>query len=135
MKTKTLLLSAFLVLIATGCQKDNTIIENSLHEESIQQCQVANYTIDGIAYYAVIQNETAYSALIQQLIALAQSGHHITITIGTQNHQDALAKEEVHFQTKDEKEMEKWAQQMSSDGYSVDITYKDGVYHGTATKK
>lgn len=135
MKTKFLLLSAFLVLMATGCQKDNTIIENSLQEESMQECQVANYTIDGIAYCAAIQNETAYSALIQQLIALAQSGHHITITIGTQGHQDAFAKEEVHFQTKDEKEMAKWAQQMSSDGYSVDITYKDGVYHGTATKK
>ena len=135
MKTKFLLLSAFLVLMATGCQKDNTIIENSLQEESIQECQVANYTIDGIAYCTEVQNETAYSALIQQLIALAQSGHHITITIGTQSHQDAFAKEEVHFQTKDEKEMAEWAQKMIRDGYSVNISYEDGVYHGTATKK
>lgn len=135
MKTKTLLLSAFLLLMATGCQKDNTIIENSLHEESIQQCQVANYTIDGIAYYAVIQNETAYSALIQQLIALAQSGHHVTITIGIQNHQDAFSKEEVHFQTKDAKEMDEWCLKMLGSGYQVEISYEDGVYHGTATKK
>lgn len=135
MKTRFLLLSALLVLMATGCQKDNTIIENSLQEESMQECQIANYTIDGIAYCAAIQNETDYSVLIQQLIALAQSGHHVTITIGTQNHHDAFAKEEVHFQTKDEKEMAEWAQKMSSDGYSVSISYEDGVYHGTATKK
>lgn len=137
MKKTLFILSAFLVLMATGCQKekDNVFYENPLSETSVQGIGVVCYTIDGIAYRVVVKDDAANTALLQQLMDLVQNGHQVSLYREDLCQQNGVTKDVVHFDTKDQKEMSEWAEKMEKDGYNVEIRYEDGVYHGTATKK
>lgn len=137
MKKTLFILSAFLVLMATGCQKEteNVFDGEPMTESSVQGNNVVFYTIDGVAYRVVLKDDAANAALLQQLMDLVQNGHQVSLYREDLRQQNGETKDVVHFDTKDQKEMLEWVDKMKDDGYVVDVVLVDGVYHGTATKK
>ncbi len=137
MKKTFIILSAFVALMATSCQKetDNAFEGIPLTGASVQESSVVCYIIDGVFYRVVVQDDATNATLLQKLMDLVQKGHRISLYREDLCQQDAMTKDVVHYDTKDQKEMEVWVNKMVDDGYVVEVVLENGVYHGTATKK
>ena len=133
MKKTFYLLGTLLLLMATGCQKENPINE-TFRQERLQNCQIIYYVVDGTSLHTTVTNNNEFSILIEKLLAMAQEGHSIQSIRNNASQNENLAKEVEHFQTKDAKEMAEWVQQMTDKGFKVDVQCIDGVYYGTATR-
>ena len=136
MKKKTILVASLAVLglMATGCQKEQMLVPQSVVAEN-SAIYTVNYSVDGESNAVILHNDGELTALLQQLNALARQGHRVVVSqSGTTN--TVSAKEVVTFTTYSEEEMLAWEIARIKEGYTVTVVYdeKTGIYTGTAIR-
>jgi hypothetical protein len=62
------------------------------------------------------------------MMSLARQGHNVSIYDESAASQNVPTKDVQTFTTSNQSEAETWAKEMISQGYTVDMTYKDGLY-------
>lgn len=111
-----------LAAMGTSCQKENmndpiTGVAETRAAYNVQ------YTINGVAYHAALNDQNEYDALIQRLIGLARMGYEVSFWDADKHNGDCLSKDVVIFRTPDEDEANKWGRMMTDKGYVVTITF------------
>lgn len=131
------LMSFALALIAGGCQKETEpcLDEFNTSRESPSCGNVLSYTVDWIVYHAIVCNDSSCSRLIDELLALAQEGHHIKISWDGSQKALSATKDVITYSTTDKEKMDKWLVEMKNKGYEVDFYFRDGTYYGSAFKR
>ena len=117
---KSVAFIAALTLAATACQKENVLPVGT--EQTSETLQVV-YAINGEVYQTTL-SESEWNAFVERMLALAREGYEVTFARNTSS-LSSQSKEKVVFVTKKEEEAHQWADDMSSQGYIVTITYND----------
>ena len=125
-------LLAALTLAATACQKENDITPLGT-EQTSETLQVV-YAINGEVYHATL-SESEWDAFVERMLALAREGYEVTFARNTSS-LTSQSKEKVVHVTNSKEEAFAWANDMTSQGYTVTITFDDvsGEYTCTAVK-
>lgn len=121
---KRIALLAVLSLAATGCQKTDDFF-TSVRTEQTTGTIHAIYSINGVVYHATL-SESEWDAFVERMVALAHEGYEVSFSKnGTSL--TSQSKEKVTFVTKEEKEAQQWAHNMTNQGYIVTISYNQGT--------
>lgn len=133
--TKTVALLAVLSLAAVGCQEEQIMEPQGIVSE-VGTMYTIHYTVDGATYTQTLYGEEARQAFLEQLFALAEEGHRVSLRNTNQNGQAISAKEVVVYTTKNKKEAMDWADAMVLAGYDVVVEYnpQTGIYTCTAAR-
>ena len=125
-------LLAVLSLAATACQKENDVLPVGT-EQTSETLQVV-YAINGQVYHATL-SESEWDAFVERMLALAREGYEVTFARNTSS-LTSQSKEKVVHVTNSKEEAFAWANDMTSQGYTVTITFDDvsGEYTCTAVK-
>ena len=134
---KVAALSLLLVGMATSCQKDGEMISSQeLSQKSLpQENTILFFKIDGEKGYRKFDSQEEREEFIRHLIHLTREGH--IIIIESNEKPNYAPDDRREFETKDEKEMDKWAKEMDGKGYNVDVDFDEerGIFKGTAIPK
>ena len=135
MKKTFIILSAFVALMATSCQKED-FIESASSIESSNGVYIIHYTIDGIMYTATIHNKEEEQILLQNLLEQAQQGSEIVCYNGNTYNQSTFAKDRQVYVTDSQDQATEWTTKMMLEGYKVSVSYdeKSGKYTCIAIK-
>ncbi len=131
---KTIALIAVLCLPVAGCQKEQ--VENPM--ELAEQTSTAiktTYSINGVRYSTILEDETAWDRFINEMLALTREGYEVTVARG-ESQPTRPTKEKITYTTYSEQEANLWVKNMTEQGYTVDITYDSstGLYTCVAYK-
>ena len=133
-KFKTVALLAVLCLPVAGCQKDQ--VDNPVeYAEPSSAAIKATYSINGTQYTVLLEDEAAWNAFIEKMLALTREGYEVSISRG-----DSLTsrptKETITYTTTSEQDALQWTNTMANLGYTVTMTYnkKTGIYTCIAIK-
>lgn len=113
---------AFMAMAATGCQKDNALLD----AESNRYCAPIHYLVDGTPHTASLSDIESRDILWNHLFGLVKEGYTVEIHAG--NSISSKEKKTVTFTTTSEQEAKSWTKDMVAQGYTVSITLKEGVY-------
>ena len=130
---KTLALITTIGLTFASCQKEQIIPSQYVISE-IAESHVIQYSVDGISYSVVINDQSAMTDFWLRMFALVREGHEVSVFDETRASSESLSKEVVTFTTKSEEEALAWSEMMTGLGYHVNITQKNGVYTCTAIR-
>ena len=134
---KVAAVSLLLVGMATSCQKDGEMgPSQELSQKSLaQETSILFFKIDGEKHYRKFDSQEEREDFIRHLIHLTREGH--IITIESNEKPNYAPDDRREFETKDEKEMDKWATEMRGKGYNVEVDFDEerGIFKGTAIPK
>ena len=120
---KKIALLAVLSLAATSCQKEDVL--PLVGTEQTSESILVMYSINGEVFQTSI-SESEWDAFVERMIALAHEGYEVSFSKnGTSL--TSQSKEKVTFVTKEEKEAQQWAHNMTNQGYIVTISYNQGT--------
>jgi hypothetical protein len=120
-------LLAVLVSMATSCQKEN-IVETPLATTEANTVRTIHYIIDGVEHVITLYGNEEWESFMSRMMSLARQGHNVSIYDESAASQNVPTKDVQTFTTSNQSEAETWAKEMISQGYTVDMTYKDGLY-------
>ena len=120
---KNVALLTALSLVAVSCQKEDVlpIIGTEQTADSIYVV----YSINGEVYHATL-GESEWDAFMERMLALARDGYEVIFS-KNRTSLTSQSKEKVTFVTKEEKEAQQWAHNMTNQGYIVTISYNQGT--------
>ena len=130
---KTLAIFIALSMVAASCQKEETLSLIPVEQKATDN--IVNYMVDGDSFQVVINSEQDWSDFLYRMLALAEEGH--TVTISSRVSTTSSTREVVTYTTTSKPDAYAWASNMSSQGYTVVVTFDDstGVFTCTAIKK
>ena len=138
MRINKLTLGIFIAAMSmpmASCQKDN---ESELFNQSLPEttANVVTYSVNGMVYRVVVNDEKSMKELYDFLLALARSGETVRIFSGNQPQKESMAKDVVVYNTNNENDANRWAREMRDQGYDVEIKFDDktGIYTCTAIR-
>lgn len=131
---RTVAVFAVLSMMAVSCQKEQ-VIDPQINVTEATAMYTIHYTVDGVLYTTIINDETTWHQFLLRMFALAREGHRVTFRDSSQSGV-SVSKEVVTYTTTSEDDAIEWASKMIADGYSVDIEYdkRTGIYTCTAIK-
>lgn len=131
---RTVAVFAVLSMMAVSCQKEQ-IYDPQIAVVQTNAMYTIHYTVDGVSYTTIINDETSWHQFLLRMVALAREGHSVSFRDSSQTGV-SVTKEVVTYTTTSEDDAVEWASKMIADGYSVDIQYdrKTGIYTCTAIK-
>lgn len=130
----TVALFATLATLAASCQKEN-IMNQPTATTAVASVHTIQYTIDGVEQIITLYGDDGWEIFVDHMLLLTLQGHDVSICDTSIASHKALAKDVQTFTTKDQSEAKAWAKKMISQGYTVDTTYKDGMYICVAIRK
>lgn len=127
---RTAAILAVLSLVTVGCQKE--YVNGSY---IVQADNMVCYTINGMPGSTNLEDDKAWDAFMERMLALAKEGYEVTFFRGT-SPINSMSKETVVYTTDDKDDAKRWSIEMAKDGYQVTITYNDetGIYTCIAIK-
>ena len=132
--TKTVLLSVALSGAMVSCQKDSEMISSQeLSQKSLaQENTFLFYKVDGKEYYKKFASQEERDAYIRYLIRLTTKGHIIVIKGDEKPSMAPSESDQKDFKTFDKAEIDAWAMEMESKGYTVSYKFdkETGTYIG-----
>lgn len=130
----TVALFAVLSTMAVSCQKEN-LEELQLVTTETASARTIQYTIDGVEQIITLHGDEEWDVFVAQMMSLARQGHDVSICDTSIASHGALTKDVQTFTTTSQSEAIAWTKEMVNQGYTVDTTYKDGVYICVAIRK
>ena len=131
---KAVLLSAALAGTMVSCQKDGEMgPSQELSQKSLaQETSILFYKIDGIEYYQKFHSREERNEFIRYLIRLTTKGHIIVIKGDEKPSMAPSESDQKDFKTFDKAEIDAWAMEMESKGYTVSYKFnkETGTYIG-----
>lgn len=124
-------LMGVLAMVAVSCQKENMNEWQSGVEVS-ESVKVVKYTVNGEMYTVAVNGEEEWDALMERMLSLTEMGYDVRI-VGNSCQQGGTKEVEVK-KTPDKQEAKEWSKEKAADGYTVDMTYREGEYTCVATK-
>lgn len=113
---------------AAGCQK--TDLQETCPQPDVY---LLSYSIDASVGCDTLHGRQALAERVQTLVAMTDDGHSIRIWEPDRG-QTPHTKEVVTFDTCSREVADQWALEMYLQGYAVEITKIDGIYHCEAVK-
>ena len=113
---------------AAGCQK--TDLQETCPQPDVY---LLSYSIDASVGCDTLHGRQALVERVQTLVAMTDDGHSIRIWEPDRG-QTPHTKEVVTFDTCSREVADQWALEMYLQGYAVEITKIDGIYHCEAVK-
>ena len=131
----TVALFAVLGTLAVSCQKESIKDSNAVVAEN-GVIYTISYSIDGINSQITLVGEDAWHDFLNQMLALAVTGHIVSFRNANASSIVAPTKEAVIYTTSSSVEAFDWSDKMTKQGYNVLIEYDDrtGIYTCTATR-
>ena len=115
-------LLAVLCLAAVSCQKEN-VVEPFGSAEQDTSIHSVKYTINGVSYSMVLENDAEWDALIMRLMALAREGYVVNVVNANSVPSALSAKETLTYRTTSEADAREWTKAREGEGYSVQISF------------
>lgn len=126
-------LISVLATMTISCKKEEmyNLYPNA---EDVNAVRIIRYTINGNEYNVTIYGENQWREFVNRMMALAYEGNEVHFTNESALN-SSIASKDVHvYKTKDEDDANRWVREMADQGYTVNITYEDGVFICTAVK-
>ena len=123
-KILSVALLATLGMVATSCQKENTLDfapETTISE--VGTVYTVQYAVNGVLHSESFQNEEDVDALLMRLMTLAREGYDVMFFDNNYNPNALSTKEVVSYTTSSDAEATKWSKEKMKDGYTVHISY------------
>ena len=131
---KVVLLSAALAGTMVSCQKDSEMVPSQeLSQKSLaQETSILFFWIDGEEYYQKFHSREERNEFIRYLIRLTTKGHIIVIKGDEKPSMAPSESDQKDFKTFDKAEIDAWAMEMESKGYTVSYKFdkETGTYIG-----
>ena len=124
-----------ILMVATGCQKEETVnFSNEIG--SPYEMKRIRYSVDGNLFSIEIRGSETWRAFMERMAALAKEGHEVSFWDENATSTAPSTKETVTYTTANEKDAIDWCETMFHDGYKVSMTYDDNnhVFVCIATK-
>lgn len=127
-------LFAVLATMAVSCQKENVVEPNPTTTEAVS-IRTIQYTVNGVEQLITFYGDEEWDAFVDKMMSLARQGYNVSICDKSIVSHGTLTKDVQTFTTTSQSEAKAWAKDMVNQGYTVDTTYKDGVYYCVAIRK
>ena len=130
---KSVAFLAAMSFLAAGCQKEK-VVEPGVTTQATQEIRHVRYSIDGEVYYTALQGRTAWNRFWERMVALAESGHRVSVRNLSTDNNAMTTKEVHHFETTSKEEAQAWCEQKMLEGYEtfIDFDKETGKYICTA---
>lgn len=127
---KIMAVAGLIGLAATSCNK-----ENVTDTVCVSNVTTVYYSAGASSGSALVNDDEAWDAFMDRMLALAREGYSVTISGGTSQF-ISQAKDVVTYTTTSEEDAKTWTKHMIDEGYSVAISYDDrtGIYTCIAIK-
>lgn len=123
-KILSVALLATLGMVATSCQKENTL--DFAPKTTISEAgtvYTVQYAVDSVLHIATLQSKEEVNALLMQLMALAREGYNVEVFDNNYSPSASPTKEVVTYTTSSDTAATEWTATKMSQGYTVQITY------------
>ncbi|MBP5189338.1 MAG: hypothetical protein J6031_00280 [Bacteroidales bacterium] len=134
-KFKPIVMLAAFCFVAISCQKETVVdTDTAFHLQQNAFVRCINYNIDDVSFNVTIFGEHNWQLFLDEMIALTQNGHKVTIRRSDVSASNDKSRNVVVFETTNETEAHKWCNEMIDKGYEVTMTYdpRTGKYTCTA---
>jgi len=131
-------LTAALIILSAGCQKDELIEPQPTPEVKTKavQCHTLYYTIDGEERTMTYSSDTEWNQFMTRVTRLVRKGHSVTMWSKSNQACHDVDFETVTYTTTIEANAISWCKKMCESGYSVSIkfTVETKTYHCIARR-
>lgn len=129
----TITLFAVLGTLAVSCQKENIIDETNIVAEN-GTVYTVSYAVDGVTHQITLHGDEEWDNFIESMMTLAEEGHNVSMLNESVSVRPLSTKDTQVYTTKDRNEAKAWAKEKGDEGYTVEISYNNGLYVCVAHK-
>jgi hypothetical protein len=134
-KNKAMMAVAFaaaLGMVAAGCQREDnegrqtvdTMVDTTTDTTAnMAVAYTVQYSVDGVAYTAVVHSDEEYDALMEQLLALVRDGAVVEMWGEGYRPGVTLSNRTVRHTSSNSSDMVSWSKRKAKEGYRVTFTY------------
>lgn len=135
--TKRIITVALFIVLATipvGCKKENIAMTPSAFSEGCT-IRIVRYSVDGVTHFIKLNGYDEWVSFLERIVSLAEDGHSVNMTNMSISLVPLATKDTLVFTTTDKSEAVAWINEKGEEGYTVDVTVKNGMYICVAYNK
>ena len=135
--TKRIVTVALFIVLATipvGCKKENIAMTPSAFSEGCT-IRIVRYSVDGVTHFIKLNGYDEWVSFLERIVSLAEDGHSVNMTNMSISLVPLATKDTQVFTTTDKNEAVAWINEKGEEGYTVDVTFENGMYICVAYKK
>lgn len=97
--------------------------------------RIVRYSVDGVTHFIKLNGYDEWVSFLERIVSLAEDGHSVNMTNMSISLVPLATKDTQVFTTTDKNEAVAWINEKGEEGYTVDVTFKNGMYICVAYKK
>lgn len=129
----TVALFAVLVTMSVSCQKEN-VVEPQNAVAEVGTVRTVLYTVDGVTHQITLHGDNEWNNFIASMMTLTEEGHVVKIINESVTVRPLATKDTQVYTSTDKKAAMAWTQKKLDEGYSVEVSFQNGLYVCIANK-
>ncbi len=120
-------LFAVLATTAVSCQKEN-IVEPQTTVAEVGTVRTVSYAVDGVTHQITLHGDEEWDNFIESMMTLSEEGHNVSILNESVSVRPIATKDTQVYTTTDRNEAKAWTKEKGDEGYTVEMSYNNGLY-------